>query len=50
MMVSPDDYYWLRDELAKGQNCVYFNEYPVGHFGLLAPKDKTMFEQMLELA
>ena len=38
---------WLKDELTKNQNCRYFKEYDLGHLGLIIPKDKTIFFDML---
>ena len=49
LLVSPGDYTWLRDELSTQNNCKYFKEYDLGHLGLIAPKDKTIFDDMLAL-
>ena len=47
--VAPQDYIWLRDELSKENNCKYFKEYDLGHLGLVIPKEKTIFLDMLAL-
>jgi len=50
LVTSPPDYTWLRDELEKGGNCSYFKEYQPGHFGLLFPREKDMFYDLLAMA
>eukprot|EP00354_Favella_ehrenbergii_P009296 CAMPEP_0170477390 /NCGR_PEP_ID=MMETSP0123-20130129/18684_1 /TAXON_ID=182087 /ORGANISM="Favella ehrenbergii, Strain Fehren 1" /LENGTH=144 /DNA_ID=CAMNT_0010749139 /DNA_START=568 /DNA_END=999 /DNA_ORIENTATION=- len=47
LLVSPGDYLWLRDELVKANNCAFFKEYNIGHLGLVIPKDKTLFYDLL---
>lgn len=47
--VMPGDYHWLRDSLKKNNNLAYFKDYNLGHTGLLIPKDKTVFYDMLAL-
>jgi len=49
LATSHGDYFWLRDELIKAKNCQYFKEYMLGHFGLLFPRDKTIFYDLLAL-
>ena len=48
-LVAPEDYTWLKDELVKENNCSYFKEYDLGHLGLVIPKEKTIFMDMLAL-
>ena len=50
MVTSPPDYTWLRDELLEGRNCRRFKEYDYGHFGLLFPREKSMFYDLLAYA
>lgn len=50
LLVSPGDYMWLRDELMKNSNCTFFREYDLGHLGLVVPKDKSIFMDLLALA
>ena len=46
---SPLDYMWLRDELLKNQNCVYYKEYHFGHVAFLMPPDKRLCFDILAL-
>ena len=50
LLVSPDDYHWLKDELSAKDNLRYFKEYDLGHMGLVIPKDRTVFYDMLAVA
>ena len=49
LLVSSGDYTWLKNELMKANNCAYFKEYDLGHLGLIIPKEKTIFFDMLAL-
>lgn len=49
LFVAPDDYFWLRDQLVAKNNCAYFKDYDLGHMGLVIPKEKTIFMDMLAL-
>ena len=50
LMVSPGDYHWLKEELSAKDNLRYFKEYDLGHVGLMIPKDRTVFYDMLAVA
>mmetsp|Transcript_29274 Transcript_29274/g.38984 ORF Transcript_29274/g.38984 Transcript_29274/m.38984 type:complete len:96 (+) Transcript_29274:947-1234(+) len=50
LLVSPEDYTWLRDELMEGGNVSYFKEYDLGHMGVIIPKDRTPLYDMLAVA
>lgn len=50
LLVSTGDYEWLRDELLKRKNCCFYKEYDLGHLGLVMPKDRTLFYDILALA
>ena len=39
----------MKDELVKENNCAYFKEYDLGHIGLVIPKEKRIFLDMLAL-
>ena len=49
LFVSPGDYVWLKDQLRKKNNCAFFKEYDLGHIGLVIPKEKSIFMDMLAL-
>jgi len=49
LLVSPDDYNWLKDELINNGNNVEFLEYQQGHLGLVMPKDKEETETILAI-
>ena len=38
-MASPQDYHWLKETLINSGNIVDFEEYDLGHLGLLFPAD-----------
>lgn len=46
---SPEDYKWIRDQLAEQMSCVFFKEYDMGHLAFLMPPDNRFFFEMLEL-
>jgi len=48
-LASPVDYYWLKDMLTQQGNKVDFQEYPLGHLGLVIPKDPRSNNQMLKI-
>ena len=50
MVVSPDDYHWLKEELMVKENIRYFKEYDLGHMGLLIPNERTVHYDMLAVA
>ena len=49
MLSSPDDYLWLKSQLLETKSMIYFKEFDLGHLGVLMPKDRTHFYEMLEL-
>lgn len=48
LLVSPDDYNWLYEELADNGNQVNFLEYQLGHQGLQFPKDKSAVNHIVD--
>lgn len=48
LLVAPDDYLWLYEELQENGNEVNFQEYELGHQGLQFPKDKTSVNDVLD--
>jgi len=42
------DYKWLHKELVKNGNDVTFDEYELGHMGLIFAKDKTCINKLLD--
>jgi predicted esterase len=49
LVCTPSDYNWLRAKLEKGSSCVHFSEYPLGHLGLLIPKEMNVHEEIIEV-
>ena len=49
LLVASDDYFWLRDQLMQKNNCAFFKEYDLGHIGLVIPKDRQIYMDMLAL-
>jgi hypothetical protein len=49
MLSSPEDYLWLKEEFLRSKTLVYFKEFELGHLGILMPKERTHFYEMLEL-
>ena len=46
-LASKGDYMWVREQLL--DTLCYFKEFNLGHLGLLVPKDRQHFFDMLEL-
>uniref|UniRef100_A0A7S3IGR4 Uncharacterized protein n=1 Tax=Strombidium inclinatum TaxID=197538 RepID=A0A7S3IGR4_9SPIT len=47
LLACPEDYLWLKEELAENGNVVEFFESESGHSGLLFPKEKSATENIL---
>ena len=48
LLVAPDDYNWLHEELIENGNDVNFFEYKLGHQGLLFPKEENSANEIVD--
>lgn len=49
LLASPMNYRWLETKLSNAGALHLFKEYELGHMGLIMPKDKTIFQDILNV-
>ena len=47
LLASPVNYKWLRDQLEKSGSLEFYGEYELGHCGMLMPKNRAVYHEML---